>query len=136
MPSRMASSTSQAIPLQTVTPTNGSPVTAVSNPPNPAAVTAPSSDASAPVLPNSDARRWNFRGFRAQVANQITIERIAVVLGLVLTLVILAPTFRSADDGRRSREAADWGNYKDFLEYCEQVRSRLKPLRPLRAAII
>jgi len=54
-----------------------------------------------------------------------TVERTTLVLGLVFAGVVLTPTLRSAEDGMRSREAADWANDKDFLEYCEQVRSQI-----------
>ena len=49
------------------------------------------------------------------------IDKTILLLGLILAVVTVVSTFRSADDGRRSREAADWTNDKDYLEYCEQV---------------
>jgi len=52
----------------------------------------------------------------------LTVERLAVMAGILLTGVIVSPAFRSADDGAKSREAAEWANAKEYKEYCEQVR--------------
>ncbi len=49
------------------------------------------------------------------------IDKTVVLLTLILAVVALRPALSSADDGRRSRKAADWANDKDYREYCEQV---------------
>lgn len=102
-----------AIPLQTLAPPRPAGPPAVSSNPAPPAPTNP-------VSAQSRAQRL-WKGLAAWP----TVERTTLVLGLVFAGVVLTPTLRSAEDGMRSREAADWANDKDFLEYCEQVRSQI-----------
>jgi len=58
----------------------------------------------------------------AKMRSILRVERFAVVAGILLAGVVISPAFRSAEDGAKSREAAEWANAKEYKEYCEQVR--------------
>ncbi|KAK4167713.1 hypothetical protein QBC43DRAFT_285604 [Cladorrhinum sp. PSN259] len=40
-------------------------------------------------------------------------------LGILLAAAVVRPTLRAADDGRLSKELAEWNSEKDFIDYCE-----------------
>jgi len=49
------------------------------------------------------------------------IDKSIVLLMLIFAAFALRQSLSSADDGRRSREAAEWANDKEYREYCEEV---------------
>ncbi|KAK3994178.1 hypothetical protein QBC44DRAFT_357366 [Cladorrhinum sp. PSN332] len=41
------------------------------------------------------------------------------LLTVLLAAVLIRPTLRAAEDGRISKQLAEWNSEKDFIEYCE-----------------
>ncbi|CAJ2503292.1 Uu.00g106860.m01.CDS01 [Anthostomella pinea] len=51
------------------------------------------------------------------------IIRVIAVLAFFIAVVTLWPTIAAAYDGREARLMAEWEAHKDFIEFCETVRS-------------
>lgn len=123
--STTSSTESQAIPLRDLTPVNNDEAAAA------AAAAAGDVSPSASAATSSPAPPLRSRFWRlcapdsyihlSRQAITTTTELIATLLTLTFAGLLLVPTLRSAEDGRRSREAADWANDSQFRQYCEEV---------------